>query len=260
MEVLFNDNIQKEFHQKGYIIVDMFEEKKISNLYQKSLDMIAEYKSQLPNRYFPVGQLNNFTLRNRSSKLIKDTILDDIYVFFKHKNIKIYAGTHLIKPRGLNSFLPTHQDSSIVDETKFNAILFWCPLHPIHNLNGKLYMVEGSHHFYNPYRSTTIPWRFAKQSKQWYNKAIPLNLKVGQVCFFHAAMIHHSGYNWWSKYRIAVSAFITDSDASLMNYYYNPEINCIESYVVDDDYYHNNDFNESPSIKGYSCIETIPMP
>lgn len=250
MNNIFKDfTIQNKLNEDGFIVVDLFAENEIKEIKIKSLSLVNAYKNILPNRYFPVGQLDDYKFRNDSTKLIEQLVVPKIYTLFNENSITIHSGTHLVKPRGLNSFLATHQDSSIVDEEKHNAILFWTPLQKINFLNGELFVLKGSHKFENKYRSTTIPWKFKNVQNLIYKYSIPIKIKLGQVCFFHSALIHHSGYNFTTKYRMAVSSFITDKDANLLNYYMdkNAAGNTIEVYEVDERYYHNNNFNERPT-------------
>lgn len=250
MQNIFKDiSIENQLNKDGFIVVDLFSKNEINEIRNKSLSLINAYKNILPNRYFPVGQLDDFNFRNDSTKLIEQHIVPKIYTFFNENSISIHSGTHLVKPRGLNSFLATHQDSSIVDEDTHNAILFWCPLQEINFFNGELIILKGSHKFENKYRSTTIPWKFKNVERIIYKYSCPVKIKLGQVCFFHSALIHHSGYNFITKYRIAVSSFITDKNAKLLNYYMdkNASKKIIEVYEVDENYYHNNNFNEKPT-------------
>lgn len=249
MKTIFKDiALQDKFHRDGFVVVDLFNKDEISEMWRQSLKLIYKYSNTLPDRYFPVGQLEDFNLRNSSTQLINRLVVPAIYRLFIQDKVYFHSGTHLIKPRGAHSFLGTHQDSAIVDESKYNAVLFWCPLHQIHFFNGQLYVLKGSHKFGNKYRSTTIPWRFSGCEKLIYKYSEPLKVKPGQVCFFHSALIHHSGYNFLSKYRIAISSFISDIEAPLLNYFMDKHADekSVEVYEVEKDYYHNNNFNERP--------------
>lgn len=247
-QIFIDKKLEDEFHKNGFVIIDLFSDGEIHKIRNASLQLLSSFKSILPNRYFPVGQHANYQFRNQSTNLIKELVVPSIYKLFEKNSIDIHSGTHLVKPRGRNSFLQTHQDSSIVDENKYNAILFWCPLQNINLLNGQLYVLKRSHLLDNKYRSTTIPWKYRNVTNLIYKNSIPIKIKLGQICLFHSALIHHSGYNFTTKYRIAISSFITDKDAPLLNYMLNEEKNEIEVFEVEKDYYHNNDFNSKPFV------------
>ncbi len=242
---------QTKFEKDGFIILDGVSSAQLKILKSVSDELINNIKDSIPNRYFPIGQLSDFNIRRKSTMIIEQYLLPILQQHFLNKNIIVYSGTHLIKPRGKNSFLSTHQDSTLVDETKNNAILAWCPLQDVNILNGKLSVLKGSHKFGNHHRSTTIPWVFDPYKKMIYEKSIPLKIKAGQICYFHASLIHHSGYNFIQPYRIALSSFITDKNAKLINCFKDNKtpLNKIEIYETDMDFFHNNDFNIKPSEK-----------
>lgn len=242
---------QTKFEKDGYIILDGVNESQLSILNSSTFQLIESAKKSLPNRYFPIGQLSDFSIRKKSTAIIEQYLLPVINQHFISKSTAIYSGTHLIKPRGKNSFLSTHQDSALVDETKHNAILAWCPLQNIHLLNGRLYVLKGSHKYGNHHRSTTIPWVFAPFKKEIYKKSTPLKINAGQICYFHSALIHHSGYNFIQPYRVALSAFITDKNATLINCFKSKRTTKkkVEIYETDMEFFHNHDFNEKPPEK-----------
>ncbi len=256
-DVYRSEVIRESMQRNGFAVVDLFTPNEIAAIYRISLDLINSRRDQLPGRYFPVGQLADFNFRNASTEIINKHLVPKIYSLFKENAVAAHSGTHLIKPRGFNSFLPAHQDSSIVDEKMYNSILVWCPLHSIQRWDGPLYVLKGSHLFGNHMRSTTIPWLFRNNKKLIYKYSKKIDVRPGQVCLFHAALIHYSGYNIVSKYRMAVSTFVTDRNAPLLNYYFDKEKKSIEKYEVDNNYYHNYDFNLRPGAGG-KLFDTIP--
>lgn len=251
---------QIQFEKEGYIILDGIPKEVLKALRNESKKLLANIKNEHPEGYFSAGQLARFELRNQSTQIIKTGLLPYILQHFDAQKIDIYSGNHLIKPRGKGSFLNTHQDSSLVDEVQNNAILAWCPLQDVNILNGRLCVLPGSHLIGNHYRSTTIKWVFEPFKKLIYKHSIPLIVKAGQICYFHTALIHHSQYNFFTPYRIALSAFITDKDATLINCFSNEETakGKVEIYETDMDFFHNYDFNKRPPVQ-YKKLKEVEV-
>ena len=256
-QVFLKKEWQEEFNEKGYIILDGLSKEDLQETKKATYQLLGDIKKKAPKRYFPVGQLMDFDLRNRSTMII-DSILPEILKrhFDIHK-IDFYSGTHLIKPRGRRSFLSTHQDSALVDETKYHSILLWCPLQHTNFINGRLFVLEGSHRLGNIHRSTTIPWAFKAAEPVIYQHSKPVSVKAGQVCYFHSGLIHHSGYNWVQPYRIALSSLITSKGAPLINCYQDDDTpkGKVEIYEADMEFFHNHDFNKRP--EGYQQVGIV---
>ncbi len=175
---------QIQFENDGYIILDGISKENLEVLKNETKVFIKDVKDFFPKRYFPVGQLNDFSIRRKSTAIIEQHLSPLLKQHFIPDAVDIYSGTHLIKPIGKISFLSTHQDSTLVDETKHNAIIAWCPLQDINLLNGRLCVLKGSHKYKNHYRSTTIPWIFEPYKKKFIRTPLLLPLKQVRYVIF----------------------------------------------------------------------------
>ncbi|MFN8309512.1 MAG: phytanoyl-CoA dioxygenase family protein [Chitinophagales bacterium] len=246
---------QEHYLKFGYVILRGLDTAAIERLRWKTLDFLEQIRSKLPNRYFPVGQLMDFEARDLSAAIIKEELLPQIEKFFR-AGTSIYPGTHLIKPFGRHSFLQAHQDSSLVDETKYHSVLIWCPLHPMNFLSGGLCVYPGSHLFGNIHRSTNVPWVFQKHLRFIYRNSKRVIVKPGEVCCFHTSLIHHSGHNFFSKFRLAVSALACSEGAGIINCFHDADVpdEEVDIYTSDIDFFRKRDFNMRPTVP-YQLLE-----
>ncbi len=258
-QVFKNKEWQDTFNRQGYLVLDLVDPEVLKEVNRKSVALLDSYKAKIPRRYFPIGQLMDYDLRNKSTELIHQYVLPHILKHFIDDSVDTFSGTHLVKPRGWDSFLAMHQDSSLVDETKYNAMIGWVPLTQINLLNGPLYVIEGSHLFGNWHRSTTFPWAFKGIEKETYKYAKRVHIKLGQVCYFHSGLIHYSTRNFIDKYRLAISTLIIDKGVPMLNYFAdsNTPKDSVEIYEADMEFFHNNDFNKRPPVK-YKRLEIVP--
>ena len=156
-----------------------------------ALDKYLELNKSKIESYFYTSGRDNITNRKLAKELTWKLIE-------KHINDLLHVGTYvegsgfLLKPTGEFSELSPHQDSSLIDETKFFSYFGWIPLQDTNVTNGGITVIPKSHLWGINYRSLDIPWLLKDYENILKKYSIPIEVKAGEILFFETALIHGS--------------------------------------------------------------------
>lgn len=129
------------------------------------------------------------------------------------------TGAFQIKPPSKKSALNPHQDSPVIDETRFNAMFVWIPLCDITRDNGPVWVLPGSHLWGNHQRSLNVPWPFEKHTALLWKHMHPIEMQAGDVLCWDTALIHGSTPNMSGEIRVAVTTTLLPKDFSMVEYF-----------------------------------------
>lgn len=254
-----NRSIQNDLKLNGYSVRNLIDLPSINQLklgYKELFRLIGS----LPDEFCPSGRLSSVEARNLARNTIDQIVpaaLDDVF----QTNAAVFeGGTYLIKPSGPRTALNPHQDSSHVDEQQFFSIYAWVPLEDTTVENGCLHVIPRSHLLGNRYRSLNVPWAFSGFEDELWKKMVPLEMKVGEICFFEGATIHASPPNKTDQTRVAVNYFIRPQTSSFLHFYQDEQTPTggVERYQLSIDYFYNEDFEARPPKKFFAGCESNP--
>lgn len=249
MEIIINQDWNKELAQNGFAKIgkmnpDSFEAFKI-----ESIALIDEYKY-----IFPQGELFNLInapleIKTASNYLVDKYLNPYLRGVLDMSKVDVYPVSHIVKPFGWKSDI-WHQDSAVVDETKYFSLNAWVPFVKSTKLNGCLWVIPGTHLAKNYKRQ----FGFNPIDKDFLNKImkymVPIEVEAGEVLLFHRTLVHGSSSNKLPKRRIAAESLVTSKNAQFVNYHREEAIhpNKIIGFQVDINHF----MKENPKEDFYS--------
>lgn len=142
----------------------------------------------------------------------------------------------LCKTPGERSFMPVHQDWTVVDESKFGSVTIWVPLIDVNEQNGAMRVLPGSHRFSDVLRSPTLPGAFTGLEHDIYARMQWVKVKAGEAVIFNQALLHASPANLGPVIRPIATFGLVPQDAEML-FYHRLENGKVEKYSVDDDFF-----------------------
>ena len=142
--------LQAEFERCGYVVTRLFSSRQVDELLQLYHQHIQEkitglYESSRHNSY-AVNRSINQAIREQVAIAGQDLFLP----------AKLYGGTFMVKSSASSEMLPLHQDWSVVEQ-EYSTFFIWCPLLDVSATNGCLFVLPGSHLYFQSLRSGNYP-------------------------------------------------------------------------------------------------------
>ncbi len=215
IRIFKDDQMQKDFEKNGFIIVDFYSPKQVEEV--KNLFFSLHTNDEK-------GFFSSVLSQDEQYRKTVDTELKRIgHHCFEEilTNYKIVNGAFFVKYPGVESYLHAHQDMTLVDESKFNAISIWATTIDLTDENGVMYLLPGSHRFFPTYRAPTIPMFYDQIKEEIKDYMIPYYLKAGQAIIFDHSILHYSTTNMSDEARIISNFYFTQKDAKFVICYHN---------------------------------------
>ena len=169
------------------------------------------------------------------------------------------TGSFLVKPGHVSSELQLHQDWTYSDYNDIAPVTCWAPLIDAGPNTGGIFLIKGSHNFFNSYRSNSYPTsRFGLAEID--NGALTfLEVKRGEILLFNPSLWHGSAVNTGSASRIAVTCLMIPENNKLLYFHKHEEHTCMVFELPEyglETYLRNLVANEIPT--ALKLIKTIP--
>ena len=222
--------LQQQFDRDGYVKIPFTTAHNITTL-------SALYKEIQPQSYpgFSSTIYNqNIALKQNISHRITDILNPSVTQLFHH--FRPLGCSFLCKTPGPESFLPVHQDWTLVDESKYFSATIWIPLVETNEQNGVLKVLPGSHRFTNTLRSPTLPGNFQPVTSQIYEKMQSVPVQVGEAVVLNHALLHASPANLSASDRVVATFGLVPEQAALF-FYHRVANGQVEKYEVADDFF-----------------------
>lgn len=227
-----DESLVDEIHETGFSV--------IGNIGDELLAELRTFYTSLHNIRTSDGAMfySIYSTDLAYRKNVHSSIHQILLPFFeKHfKNYKNVINSFIVKKNGRKSEFALHQDSTIIDESRFSQLSLWIPLQDTNVDNGTLCLVPKTHRIYAPYRSVTVTPFYAAYEDTIRKYLFPLDLKAGDVLAFDYRLVHYSPANITNDERVVVMAGIFDENADFRICYKEPESGNIEIYSQDEDY------------------------
>ena len=234
------------FEKQGFIVLNFLNEQELAELNQ----IFEELHPDLTKSGFYSGSYS--TDKNYKKKASDEIVRVFSRSYEKYfKDYTPFGGAFLFKVPGENSHLSIHQDWTIVDEEVNVALNCWIPLNDIHENNGALHIVPGSHYGgYKTLRAPTLPFFFSGNDQLVEQAAIPMYVKAGQAVILNQSVIHFSTPNNSNEIRKAITAGVKSKDAQMYFHYKVSEKEELEVFEMEDDFLISfNNFFETAKIE-----------
>lgn len=221
--MLFKDKIyQTELEKNGYVIIPFLTTDEVINLNSFNYKV---HNGEDPPNFIENIHMTSWCLNDEYKKTISNG-LTNIFTnacerFFK--NYRRLNHVFIIKKSVKESSFKVHQDWNVVDETKYQSVNVWVPLHDVNGKSGALWILKESHKINRNIRGAGYLFPdYSKFTNDLERSAISVNLKVGQAIVFFHSVIHGSPPNLANKNREAACFSIIPKEAPL-RIYYQPE-------------------------------------
>lgn len=234
MSKLFTDKeISDQYDRDGYIILDLLDEEKVSDLrklFDETIEVISsdELYESSRNRKDETNNLINDRLQVVMEESLGELTGDN----------EILGGSFFLKTAGSKNFLHLHQDWSVVEEDKFETAFIWCPLQDTDASKGGLFVLPGSHAFFQNRKSGSLPGMRISFNKDIRERVIDLDLKAGQAIVYSDNLFHGSHTNPSEEHRLVATARIMQKGSKL-TYYHLQEDGRVGVYYFSKDTYLN---------------------
>lgn len=234
MRVFADEKLQQQFERDGYVIVDFYTPEQIAEL-----DALYHKLHPVDEKgFYPSTFSSDKNYRTEADKEIRR--VGDSWISKNLIDYKVMCGSFIVKYPGPDSIMCTHQDMTLVDETKYTGINIWCPLVDLTDYNGVLKAIPGSHRLVPTYRGSTIAGLYDDVQTEILDYMQPMYLKAGQAIIFDQSIIHFSPPNISDKIRITTNIYFTHKESEFQICYWNKEMgNKVEVFEQDDTFMTN---------------------
>jgi len=222
---------QSHFNQFGYVVIDAGMETEADEM----ADFTKPYLSGLSSEFYYSLIANDFG----GNKQISDKIHSILELFYNRYLIdyKTLNESFLSKPAHTTNELLLHQDWNYTHEDKFASLTLWMPLCDVDENNGAVFLLPGSHKWFNNLRSCNLPTaRISSKDLSPIEMQTAL-MKKGQILIFHPAIFHGSFPNNSPRHRTVVTSVILPKNADYVYFQATKEGNPkeVKTYTLDDD-------------------------
>lgn len=257
----YDQNLSTELKNKGYVKFPLLSEDQIATLLG-NLRLFTEHLENKPEKLFYASGRDKEHVRNIGKALSWPVVEPSIGKFFNVDALEIEGCSWLLKPIGEESYLSPHQDSSLVDETRYTSFYGWLPLINVSKQNGTVFVLPGSHLWSNYYRSLDVPWAFEEYREILEKYCIPIEMTAGEILLFEGSLIHGSSPNFSSEIRPALNIFFKDKNVPYMHYMTDhlTPVNNVECYKVNMDFFFNHDYRKRPDTDKFPFVGYRTLP
>lgn len=228
---IFKDiELQKRFDRDGYVTLPFLNADQVAKLAR----LYSEVEPN-PQEGFSSSIYNSdIDLKIQTSGKIASIFQETVDRNFE--NFRSLGCSFLCKTPGERSFMPVHQDWTVVDESKFGSVTIWVPLIDVNEQNGAMRILPGSHKFSDVLRSPTLPGAFSGLENDIYGRMKWVKVKAGEAVIFNQALLHASPANLGPVIRPIATFGLVPKEAEML-FYHRLENGKVEKYGVDDDFF-----------------------
>jgi hypothetical protein len=234
---LFRDDaLEEEYRREGFVIHPGFGAEELAQLKRA----FGETRCSLDSAFYTTLWSNDASYRrsvNQALKAIFEPMIDQILLDYRY----CFGAFASKAAAAAESSMAFHQDWSIVDETRFQAVNLWCPFVDVDSENGCLGVVPRSHRLADVPRPNSAPGEFVSPFdgvlsflQDHFASAIPLS--AGRIIILNPAVLHGSGENRSQHERAAAGVMAVPREAAALHYF-RISSDHIEVFEVDDEFY-----------------------
>ncbi len=239
----FDDELESELSASGFVVIDLLDD-----------DVLATLSEIIEGVY--VDDRHGFHASNLSaSHDYRHRVAQEVIPVIEPLVVPLlveheaYTASLLMKWAGTDSAFHSHQDWSMVDESRYRTVNVWCPLVDVEPANGALCVLPGSHRVLDAIRCSPMP-PSGFESAGWevdWSEMQPIPVRRGQVVVMDHAVLHSSGPNHSAAPRPAIAVAFKPTHAGLYHWYTpDPTVAECEVYAIDRDFFADIDIGEPP--------------
>lgn len=235
--MLLKDKIlQERLETDGYIILPLLSKDEVASL--------NEFYNSIHSSQEPPDFIENIHMTIWCKDYVyKEKVRTHLERFFHSSTQFLFDKTRtlnhvfIVKRSGAETTFKVHQDWSVIDETKYQSVNVWVPLHDVNKDGGALWVVKGSHKINRPIRGAGYLFPdYSPHIKELEKVAVSVNLKAGEAIVFYHSLIHGSPPNLTSDYRKAACFTVIPEEAPLCIYFQKDKASKLEKHEPKDDF------------------------
>lgn len=224
--MIFKDQaLQNTFDHDGAMVVPFLTEVELEQLRLLYLQVMDHTVSGLYPSHSHGSLEQNLNVHHQLSVAIKQAA-DRLFTDYD-----FVANHFMVKGKRTPDEFRLHQDWNIVEEDKYDAVHIWCPLQSTSKDNGGMFVVKGSHLFFNNLRSGSLGIPFIDTTGKIQQNLSAFNMKAGEALLYKQATFHGSFANVSDKDRAVALCTIKQQSAPIV--YYQKSVAFNENSEVD---------------------------
>jgi hypothetical protein len=217
-------DIEKQYVREGFVVLPLLAEKELKQLielYEKTYQMQTQGLQPL----LRVGDAQkNIELHYEIGHILNPVLKEWFLPFAFNANHFIVKGAN-----DPNEFR-LHQDWNVVDETQFLAAHIWIAMQDTGEENGGLFLVKGSHQFFDNYRSGSFGIPFIDQTEKAKPYVTSMKVKRGEAVVYQQSLFHGSYPNKTREPRLTCLCSIRPVSAPML--YFHKDREELHSYEI----------------------------
>jgi ectoine hydroxylase-related dioxygenase (phytanoyl-CoA dioxygenase family) len=229
-QIFRNEIFQERFERNGYVVIQFVNQlqlEKLKELFHAYCPDMSHEDSAVFYSLFANDTKRNCELRNKIREIWFESYER---LFF---NYQPFAESFLAKGK-TDEQLMLHQDWNYTEEEKHFSATVWCPLADTNTENGTLFVLPGSHHFFQTFRSGTLPSSRIAADQALEPYVVPVNVKAGEAVIFQQGLFHGSYRNRTKDVRVVAASIILEENKPA-TYYHQVNSDEVEIYEMKDD-------------------------
>ena len=232
MKPLLKDpSLQADFERDGFVVVRLFTSEQTSLL----LDLYRRYiQEDKVSGLYESSRHNNYQVNRSINEAVREQVAlagQDLFL-----PSKIYGGSFMVKSHAESEVLPLHQDWSVLEEQKYSTLFVWCPLMDVSVVNGCLFVLPGSHVYFQSLRSGSYPSDRFILPPDLHRHTQDIPLRAGEAVLYSDQVFHGSYANNGSGDRVVVTARVMEQEADLV-YFHKANDREVDVCRADEEFY-----------------------
>ncbi len=246
------DDRNQQLARNGYVILPFLSEEEIAEL---KAFYFAEH-SATPEHFYASAHVSDLDFRQRMHLRIQEVFAAPLAREFPGANA--LGGSFIAKPKGQRGILPPHADWNITDEREYRSYNLWVPLVDTTVENGAVYILPGSHQWFDSFRGPGIPNTFQPVIQEVWDYMQPLEMKAGEALLYDHRLVHASPVNQTDELRLACVYGIIPQGAEMR--YYTIDEGLLKSYRTDVAFFLKGEPEEGPGNLELLAVEPYAFP
>lgn len=245
--------LQSSFDDEGYVVLDLLSDEEIETV-------LALYRETVGDRVhtnlLESSRVCSLETNLRIMNGLREVLAEPLSRFFDGGSV--FGGTFYNKFPGTSELLPLHQDWSVVEEGVYESAYIWCALVDIGPERGGIFVLPGSHRYFNNLRSGSLPSPRIPPRGPLAELVVDIPLRAGQAIAWSDRLFHGSRPNRTNLPRFVCTGRVNQEGARLV-YYHRIDEDRVLVLKVDPEWWLRDaeTLVRGGSFAGYDVLKTL---
>lgn len=210
--ILKDSALDERLREEGHVVFPLLDAEAVQSL---RAFFFAHHAAQ-PERFYASAHVSDIDFRKSMSAKVQE-VLGPLFEAMA-KDAELLGGSFIAKPPGKQGLLPPHADWNIVDERQARSYNLWIPLVDVREENGAVFILRGSHKWFDSVRGPGIPNAFAEVGAEVWDFMEPLEMRAGEALLYDHRLVHGSPLNQTDELRLACVAGVIGADVEMRHH------------------------------------------